>query len=562
MHFPLSRGVRLGACALALGSFAAPAATAQTSFDAICAADPTTVFVSAAETFPDVGPRTLYRYDLATESFAVVAPVQSAPGSPINALGYYDGQLYGIETTFDAAKQPQDNQLRRINADGSVSQGYPVAALPVPRAYVVGGVDQQSGTYYAFATRFQNYRAIDLTGGPDGPFAAQKRTFTVDGVPTPIRTEDFAVRDGFLYGLDRFTGQLFETEAATGVTELFAVAGVPVDGELQASFSPDGLLLLMGKQGQAFQVDVDARTLVRTLAAVPPVGVPIDITSCPAVVVLDTDGDGVPDEEDNCPDVFNPDQADLDGDGIGDACDQALYACDAIGDLKHDVYAAEGLHPQVKNHLLYKLAYSEYKCDIGYWYYSAYWLYYFQHALQCYSSYVPAEHVADWSNRSGVILTAFFEGKWECFPGSPASTGNGRITADMVVAAPDFASIVDMEAAFEAEKLPGTEMNALGEDAAQPSVTPDAPDALSIRNVFPNPARAEASIAFGVPATSKAVVSVYDVMGRRVAVAFDGVAEAGWTTAEVDASTLAAGTYVVRVQTEREVVTSKLVVID
>lgn len=36
---------------------------------------------------------------------------------------------------------------------------------------------------------------------------------------------------------------------------------------------------------------------------------------------VDTDGDGVYDSVDNCPDVQNADQADADGDGIGDVCD-------------------------------------------------------------------------------------------------------------------------------------------------------------------------------------------------------------------------------------------------
>ena len=35
----------------------------------------------------------------------------------------------------------------------------------------------------------------------------------------------------------------------------------------------------------------------------------------------DTDGDGVGDDCDNCPDDANSDQLDSDGDGTGDACD-------------------------------------------------------------------------------------------------------------------------------------------------------------------------------------------------------------------------------------------------
>lgn len=41
----------------------------------------------------------------------------------------------------------------------------------------------------------------------------------------------------------------------------------------------------------------------------------------PALPPIDTDGDGIPNGQDNCPSVANPDQLDTDGDGKGDACD-------------------------------------------------------------------------------------------------------------------------------------------------------------------------------------------------------------------------------------------------
>jgi hypothetical protein len=47
-----------------------------------------------------------------------------------------------------------------------------------------------------------------------------------------------------------------------------------------------------------------------------------------ATAIADTDGDGIPDDLDNCPTLANPTQADTDSDGVGDACDASPSGCD------------------------------------------------------------------------------------------------------------------------------------------------------------------------------------------------------------------------------------------
>jgi hypothetical protein len=89
----------------------------------------------------------------------------------------------------------------------------------------------------------------------------------------------------------------------------------------------------------------------------------------------------------------------------------------------------------------------------------------------------------------------------------------------------------------------------------------EAVEALELTSVAPNPSSSTARVSFAVPASGRARVSVVDVRGREVAVLVDGVVGAGRHEAALDASGLAAGVYLVRLEAEGQVVTRQAAVV-
>ena len=87
-----------------------------------------------------------------------------------------------------------------------------------------------------------------------------------------------------------------------------------------------------------------------------------------------------------------------------------------------------------------------------------------------------------------------------------------------------------------------------------------APDAVALQGVHPNPARGAFHVSFGLPEAADVRLTVYDVLGREVAVVAEGARDGGWHSVPVEAS-LAAGTYVVRLQAGGAVATRMVTVV-
>ena len=87
-----------------------------------------------------------------------------------------------------------------------------------------------------------------------------------------------------------------------------------------------------------------------------------------------------------------------------------------------------------------------------------------------------------------------------------------------------------------------------------------AAEAMSL-NVFPNPAAGRATVSYNVAKSEQVRVTLTDLMGREVRVLENGVKAAGTQTVSLNSADLAAGTYLVRVQSGEQVATRKVVLL-
>ena len=139
--------------------------------------------------------------------------------------------------------------------------------------------------------------------------------------PSPPHQDTSAVITGSLDGNTTQGGFTFGSLQATDVDGLtdgtyFTVSNTPLYGQAQINPSTGLWTYLAG----AIYVGADPFTVTVTddLGGTTEQVVSITITA------PDSDGDGTYDFQDNCPSVFNADQANLDNDAFGDACDSDI----------------------------------------------------------------------------------------------------------------------------------------------------------------------------------------------------------------------------------------------
>lgn len=89
-------------------------------------------------------------------------------------------------------------------------------------------------------------------------------------------------------------------------------------------------------------------------------------------------------------------------------------------------------------------------------------------------------------------------------------------------------------------------------------VVPDVPAVYTLGQNYPNPFNPSTTIRYGMPERAHVSLAVYNTLGQQVATLVQGEQEAGYHEARFDASGLASGVYLFRLQAGSYMQTRKL----
>jgi hypothetical protein len=87
------------------------------------------------------------------------------------------------------------------------------------------------------------------------------------------------------------------------------------------------------------------------------------------------------------------------------------------------------------------------------------------------------------------------------------------------------------------------------------------PAEFALQQNYPNPFNPATTITFALPKDSRVKLTVFDLLGREVAVLVDRVKPAGVHTAEFNAAILPSGVYYYRVEAGEFTVTKKMLLV-
>ena len=105
------------------------------------------------------------------------------------------------------------------------------------------------------------------------------------------------------------------------------------------------------------------------------------------------------------------------------------------------------------------------------------------------------------------------------------------------------------------------EINISQVTAVRQTAPPVVPMHIKLMQNYPNPFNPTTTIEYSVPFASRVVLSVYDVLGRRVTTLVDSRKSPGRYMVTFDASNLATGVYFYRLSADGTVDTKKLMLI-